>query len=423
MGELFLLFLGFTILILGFCDNVIFLDAQKKVLNHKFDSWWKTVENYDKLKFALVFAQKVNEILDLTFGTSHYSKKLVVRCFKISAGMLLITLSVLGLTSRQPFGATPWKAYSDSINFILNTTDDLASPSNYTTFKVVNVIQIASQINTSTNLILFNIKSNYLVFTMTTNGIYDIERFEHVGNGNLAIQYHRLFGFNSNTNKTTNSLGKVTISTTTLEDLVNDIKKLHNLTAKYNSKVYMVTYSIGFYIVLFTVNTFLFILSLAFCRTILREVEKSGRIITTFSLVFTNLVFVFGCSCVLLLFLTILAIPLFWLLIPVMYQVSADSLSTVVVYLASATFALLVTVGGSTKLVLFISLLPSMFAAFVGLFSLFAIKWRNGFYFIVKQLFIRLSQKNPFAVLIGIIVLVSGLIDCAAKFIHFLGFL
>jgi hypothetical protein len=190
MGNLLLLFSGFTILILVFCDNVIFLDAQKKVLNQKFDKWWKTVEKYDRIKFTLVFVQKVNGFLDLTFGSSHLSKQLIVRCSVISTGLLLITISLLGLTSRQPLWATPWKSYSDSVNFILNTTDDLASQSNYVSFPVINIVSTAAQINTTTNFMLFNVKSNYLFFTLTTNGIYHIERFEHIGNGNLSINYH-----------------------------------------------------------------------------------------------------------------------------------------------------------------------------------------------------------------------------------------
>ena len=422
MGELILFFLGLASLVVGFCDNVIFLDAQKKQLNQKFDTWWKAVEHYDRVKFALVFAKQVNRILDLTFGAGHFSKKLIVRCFKISSGMLLVTLSVYGLTSSQPFWATPWKAYNESVNCILTTTDDLAASTNYADFTVINFVKIAPQINASTNLVLLNVNSNYVLMTMTTNGVYEVQRLERLGNGGLSVNYRRFFVDEQSTNQTTNSQSTVS-SASLLEDLIKGIKKFHNTIAKYNSKFYMVAYSIGFYIVLFTVNALLFMFSLAFCRTILREVEKSGRIITTFSLVFTNLAFVLFSSCGLLLFLTIFAIPLFWLLIPVLYQISLDSLSTVVLFLISSAFALLLTIGNSAKIVLFIALLPSLFAAFVGLFSLFAIKWRNGFHFIIKHLFIRFAQKNPFAVLIGIIIFVAGLVGCAARFIHFLGFL
>jgi hypothetical protein len=424
MVNLFLFFLGLLVLIGVFCDNVIFLNAQKKLLNQIFEKWWNTVKNYSKVKLALVLATKINEILDSTFGPSHLSNKLVVRCSIISTGLLLITISVLGLTNHQPFGTTPWKSYSESINYLLNTTESLASSSNYTHFRVLNLTQTAQQVNTSSNMVFVNANSNTMLVTLTTNGTYNVEKIDLIGHGSFSVYYDRLWhGDERSNNQTTNSSGKVVESTNTLESLVNDIKTFHNSIGKYNTKSCLITYSIGFYIVLFTTNIFLFIVSLAFCRTILREVAKSGRVITTFSLVFTNFVFVFSGSAILLLFLTILAIPLFWILIPYLYHISADSIFTVVVFLASAAFALLVTIGGSTKLVIFIALLPSLFAFIVGVFSLLAIKWRNGFHFIVKHLFIRLIEKSPFVVLTGIIVFVTGLIQCAAKFIHFLGFL
>jgi len=425
MVNLFLLLLGLLALIGVFCDNVIFLNAQKKLLNQKFEKWWNIVKNYSKVKLALVLATKTNEILDSTFGSRHLSKKLIVKCSIISTGLLLITISVLGLTNHQAIGTAPWKSYSESINDILNITDELSSQSNYTHFTVVNLTQIANQVNTSSNMAFVDIRGNTVLVTFHTNKTYNIEKVDLLGHGNLFIDYNRLWHLpdDNTTTQTTNSSGKIIESTNSLESLVNGIKTLHNSIKKYNNKSCLITYSIGFYVTLFAINIFLFIVSLAFCRTILREVAKSGRVITTFSLVFTNFVFVFGGSAVLLLFLTFLAIPLFWILIPYLYHIAEDSFFTVILFLISSAFALLVTIGGSTKLVIFIALLPSLFAFAVGLFSLLAIKWRNGFHFIVKHLFIRLIEKSPFAVLTGIIIFVTGLIQCAAKFIHFLGFL
>src|SRR5664280_1071189 len=244
MVNLFLLLLGLIGLIAVFFDNVVFLDAQKKVLNQKFEAWWKTVEHFDKLELALVCANKVNEILDLTFGKSHFSKKVFARCSIISTGILLITLSVLGMINRQPFGVAPWKAYSGSVSFILTTTDDLVAPSNYATFKQVNIIPIAPQINITTNLMLFNVKSNFFLMTMTTNGIYDITRYNHLGNGGLNIDYHRFFEIGNRTNHATNSFGRVTSSTNPHAELVNDIKELHHIVARYDTTSCIVAYSI-----------------------------------------------------------------------------------------------------------------------------------------------------------------------------------
>jgi hypothetical protein len=68
-------------------------------------------------------------------------------------------------------------------------------------------------------------------------------------------------------------------------------------------------------------------------------------------------------------------------------------------------------------------LLPSLFALFVGAFSLAAIKWRNAFHYVVKNLLIRCIEKNPITVLAGTIAFVVASVGAATTFIHFLGFL
>jgi hypothetical protein len=243
-----------------------------------------------------------------------------------------------------------------------------------------------------------------------------------LGHGHLVVDYGRIF-YAGSTNQTTNGVGKIETAKDLMDKMVGEINQVHNYAGKLNRKSYVVIYSIAYFIVLFAANTILFVLSLAFCRTMLREVESSGKKITTLSLAFTNLVFVVGCSCFLLFFITLAAIPVFWMIIPILYQISAESISTVVVGLIVGCFALLVIIGNSTKIVLFIALLPSVFALFVILFSILAMKWRNAFHFIIVNLFIRCSQKSPFIVLGSIILFVSAGICFAAKIIHILGFL
>lgn len=84
---------------------------------------------------------------------------------------------------------------------------------------------------------------------------------------------------------------------------------------------------------------------------------------------------------------------------------------------------LLVAIGSSTKVIAFIALLPSVFALLIGLITLIAVKWRNSFHIIIKSICIRLIEKNPFMVVMAIIAFITGLIQIAAKCIHFLGFL
>jgi hypothetical protein len=442
--NLFLLFLGFVGLIAVFSKDVIFLDAQQKALSQKFETWWKIVEHYNKVKLALAFAKKVNELLDSTFGAKHFSKRLVARCSIISSGFLLITLAMLGMTHHVPFGVAPWTAYKDSVRAILTTTDDLASKSHYAALLKLDLTSIVPHLETKTNSITSNQQSNYYLssiapqlnsntlilhihsndwlFKVTTNGLYQIQRFDPLGHGLLTVGFSRGFGDETNTDIGTNSSANLPIATNTFEDLSTNLMHLHNRIANYDAAIYARIYSVGFYIVVFAVNVFMFIVSFAFGRTILREIANSRRVITTCALIFTNCFFVFVCVCALVLFLTLLAVPVFWLLVPYMYRVASDSIYLTCGFLLSTAIAILTSIGTSTKIMLFIAMLPSCFVICVSACTLCAIKWREQFHFVVKHLLIRCAEKNPFAVLIGIIALIGGLIEVATKCIHFLGF-
>src|ERR1035441_5172279 len=108
---------GFVILIANLCRHVLFLDAQKKALNQKFEAWWQRSKVYDRLRLALVFAKAVNKVLDATFGKKLISTRVILKCSIFSSALLLLSVSVSGLLNRHPFGATPWKAYVESSNF------------------------------------------------------------------------------------------------------------------------------------------------------------------------------------------------------------------------------------------------------------------------------------------------------------------
>jgi hypothetical protein len=314
MGRFFLFILGlvgFIGVVATFCNNVIVLDAQKKLLSKEFEDWWNIVKYYSRVKLALALAKKINTVLDSTFGASNWSKKLVFKCFIISSGFLLTTLTLFGIRHNPPFGETPWNAYKDSVNFVLAVSDDLTSPTNYATFTTINITQIAPQINATTNLMLFYVNSNYFLYSLNTNGAYEVTRVYPLGNGHLMVKYDRYFALTNNAHESTNFFGQVTKANNPMEELLNDVKMLRTSVAKYNTSKVIVIYSIVFYVTLFVVNAFMFVVSLAFCRTMLREIANSGRVITTISLVFTNIAFIFGCSCILVLVLAVLGVPLF----------------------------------------------------------------------------------------------------------------
>lgn len=422
MFNFILIILAIAGLTIPFLDSVLLREAHKKMLQKKFDAWWRTVEYYDKLQLALACATNVNKYLDYAFGHRLFSKKVLLQCSIISSSILIITMSWIGLINRESFGVTPWNSYRESINITVSNIDDLFSESNIDYFRQINLTSL-TPFYKNTNAVIVNINSNYFVFEITTNVTRNITRINPIGHGYVTIDYHRFSRIDDYANSLTNSIGHVTDSTNPIVELANEAKQFRQDVIKHDTTGDIVTYSIVYFLTLFIVNDLLFILSLAFCRMMLREIALSGRLLSTGSLVFTNAIIIFGlCSLVLFVF-TIFAIPLFWFVIPFVYQASGESLYTIVVFCLSAAVTLWFLSGISVKLVALIAFLPSLFAGIVGLFSLLAIKWKGAFHFILKSILIRCAEKSPIAVLLGIITFISGVLVILAKYLHIMSFL
>jgi hypothetical protein len=426
MFNILFIVLGIAVLIIPFIDSVLLRDVHKKMLQQKFEAWWKAVEHYDKLRLALVCASKANECLDFTFGHKLLSKKIFVRCSIISTCILIITLSWVGLINKEPFGVTPWKNYTESIKVTVKTIDDLFSMSNLAVFRQLNMTNAPSFHNDrklETNEMLLHINSNYFIATLTTNAIQSIIQISPLGHGHLTVSYSRYCEINDQTNLSTNMLGKVIKSTNPIDDLSKDAETFKQIIVHYDRPLYIITYSVLYFLILFSANAFLFIVSLAFCRVMLREIVLSGRLVSTASLVIINLIAVFSVCCLVLLFFTILAVPIFWLCIPTIFEITGDSLATLIAYLLSTSFTVWMLSGMSAKLVVLIALLPSIFAGIVGLFSMLAMKWKSAFHFILKSILIRCAEKSPVVVILSTITFISGMLVVLAKHLHILGFL
>lgn len=382
----------------------------------------KTVEHYDRLQLALVCVSKINGFLDHTFGKRLITKKVVFRCSAFSTSLLVLTMSFLGYVNSQPFGTAPWKNYTDSIRYALTTTEELSSPSNEIHFTQLNLSTLTPE-NKATSKYVVNINSNLFLLTVSTNGVHDLKRVYQIGHGELIVYYQRYFPVAGKPFYSTNLLGDVENSTNPFDAMRKDMAKVTDAVAKYNKFSYAVVYSIAYYLVLFAVNAFLFIVSLASCRILLREIEVSGRILSTAALFVGNIIVIFSLSCLLLLFFTILAVPLFWIVIPYLVTISEESALTAAAYLISGAFAVWINTGTAAKLIVFITFLPSAFAAFVTLFTLLAIKWRNAFYVFTRFVLIRCAEKSPVGFLIAIITFLSGILIWLSQLTHFTGFL
>jgi hypothetical protein len=171
MFNFVLIILTVAGLTIPFLDSVLLRDVHKKILQKKFETWWKSVEHYDKLKLALICAGNVNKFLDYIFGQDLFSKKVLLRCSIISSSILVITLSAIGLINREPFGVTPWKNYKKSINVTVSTINDLFSESNVNYFRQVNLTSV-TPFYKNTNAVVVNINSNYYIFETIRAGAF-----------------------------------------------------------------------------------------------------------------------------------------------------------------------------------------------------------------------------------------------------------
>jgi len=422
MFNILLIALVIAGLIIPFIDSVILRDVHKKMLQNKFEAWWRTVEHYDKQRLALACADNVNKFLDYSFGQKLFSKKVLLRCSIISNSILIVTLSGIGLINGDSFGVTPWNNYKQSINVTTSVIDDIFSEGNVNYFRQVNLKSV-TPFYKNTNAIVFNINSNYFEVEVITNVIRSVTRIAPIGHGHLVIDYYRVAKVGGYTNDLTNSSRNATNYTNPIVELANEAKQFKQNVINHNKLGDIITYSILYFLTLFLLNTFLFILSLAFCRMMLREIALSGRLLSITSLVFMNLIIVFSLCCLVLFFFTILAIPLFWFVIPFVYHCSDESLYTLTVFCLSTAFALWLLSGISVKLVALIAFLPSICAGIVGLFSLLAMKWKTAFHFILKSILIRCAEKSPIVVLLGTITFVSGVLVVLAKYLHIMAFL
>jgi hypothetical protein len=415
--DLLIPLLAVIVIFAKFIDNALLRDVHKKMLLQKFEDWWLVVADYDKLQLALILASKTNDFLDFAFGKSLISKKVLWRGFVISSLLLLATLLSLGILKKQPFGVTPWKNYKESIKATVDMAANIGSFTNYTTFKVLDISTIAPELNNSTNEMLVDVQSNRFLLKVNTNGLVHVDRVFPMGNGELTIGYYREFRVDSWTNS-------ISASTNPFVMMHEDMEHLSQLATSFDKPSLIIIYSVVYFAVFFLTNTFLFVISLATCRVMMREiVSSSGRILSMTALVFTNVVIVFCLCCVLLLLFTILAVPFLWLFVPILLVLSGDSIYTLATYLIPACIGLWFVMGASAKIAMLIAFLPSILAGIVGFLTLLAVKFRKQFHYVIAEILIRFVEKEPLAFFITVVAFVTMLLVGIVDHFHFTEFL
>lgn len=373
----------FSWAIAKFLNDVWLRDAQQKQLRQKFETWWLTVAYLDKLKLALACTIKLNGVVDSIFGETLFSKKAFYRCSVISTGILLASLSLIGLFDHATFGIEPWQNYRKSGALIKVVTQSILSESAFETK------QKANSSPRSVNIIQAPL-TNSLTFTN--------ENYKFTTNGYSG----------ANQKNTANPF----------EDISNSIVQLEQVSDKYNTTTLVALYSVLFFLILLLLNSALCLCSLVFSRMILREIIASARPFSTLALLVTNVFLVLNISSVFLLFLTVLSIPLIWFFLPILFGLSKQSFISFVLLLSGGEVAVWIFGGADLKLVVLIAFLPSVCAIGISLFSLAAIIWRDAFHLFISAVLLRCAEKGPLTIIVGSFTFLASCVAILAKFIH-----
>jgi hypothetical protein len=416
-------FVSVAIMSLTFVEKVVIRDHQKEKLRKQFETWWTVVEHKNKTEVALAVASFADSTLTSLFGKKlFFSRKLWLRGFIVSTCLLTVTLSMIGLFSKDPFWVTPWKNYQQSINIITANIDALFSDQSLDHVRQIDLTPTVPFYK-SPNAVIIQIETNLFAGVMVTNVVKVESKIEPLGHGHFEIGYYRISGSGTNLNNQTNVTdlkGEVEKGWHQLASGANDIK---HFAQRHSSNTDTAIYTLIYFAVLFSINGFLFVISLWASRLILKEIIGAHRLLATASLILTNLTGMFLLSSVILFLFTVFALPILWLFIPFIYHWSDESVYTSLAFCAVSTMGMWLASGLWGKLIALIAFVPSIFTVIVSLFSWLAIKWKKAFHLIVTGILIRCAEKGPFVVIGGSLILVSGLLTLIAHWLHVTAFL
>jgi len=365
--------LGVPIAIAKFYEDVWLMDSQKKRLRERFETWWLTVADYDRLKLALACTVKFNSLLDKMFGDRLFSKEAFYECSIPSTGLLFACLAIVGLLNNEPFGVLPWKNYHESLHAMKNMANGLA-PDGHDAGRMFESL----------------------------DGGTNVDLWSH---GYLYVEYH---------------FARVSLNTNSeqlspLETWSNSLAFYKDCVVEYDTPSRVVIYSVAFFIILPTLNACLCFCSLVFCRLILREIIASARWFSTFALLVTNLVLVLAVSSIVLILLTIIAVPIIWIVLPSAFVVAKQSFLTFGAAMLGSICGVWLMSSSALKIVLAIALLPSLLTIAVAGFSLIAMISRNALHSIVSAVLLRCAERSPFVLIGGSFGVIAALIACLAK--------
>ena len=414
---------GFTSAWLPIIDTVLIKEARRKELRAKFENWWIIVDKYDKQRFPLVWAVVGLKILEFTIGKSLKSRAAILKTCLISSGLLLLAMVWLTFNNEKPFGGYPWENYRTSINTISDVLDTLVAPSNTLVLAELTAGGFSTEPITPTNAVVVNVNKRPFLFTISTNTLSSIKQIYPIGHGGCEVFYFRKFEDIGATNQSTNIFGGVLNRTNVVDEFLYDVGVFRKSLQSYNTISYAAKYSITYYALLFVVNFLMFYSSLVMCKRVLIELASSGRLFTTFALLFTHLFVVCVISLIFLLGLTFFSVPIFWLLIPILWHVAETSFYTFCAFLTASSFAICILIGSAAKQFITIAILPNIYALIVGALSLLTIRCKNIMHWLISTVLLRCFETSPITILGACIAVLSFVLYKLAGLLHISAFL
>jgi hypothetical protein len=176
---------------------------------------------------------------------------------------------------------------------------------------------------------------------------------------------------------------------------------LQSLAERYGGAHWKAIYCAVFIAALLASNAMAFSLSVAFSRLVLHEIVASGRVFAACSLLALNLFIVTSIATLFLLFLTLIAYPVFWVLLPLAYILSKTSIYWLLAMLFGSGIAVWAFGNPFLQMVSLIAFLPCITAVAVCAFSVIAQTNRKRFHAICCALLLRCTGKKPLSFIIG----------------------
>ncbi len=369
------------------------LDPQKRRLQEKFELWWLTVSDLNKLHFALAFTRAYNRFNDFFFGEKLFSKRAFLRCSIISTGLLVGSLGLTGVINHRLIGIAPWENYHQSCGFVSELADFICNSG------ITNSAPIDKNhtgLITVTNSFLSS-QTTFVFISTNRNG----------NEGGLSVQYF----FGKKVSDTNTNL-------TQAEQWAKDLVVLRAGVEKYDTAKNATIYTIAYFIGLIAINALLSYFALILSRIVLREICSTARVISSISLCLSNFFLVLFLSSFSLIALLIASIPLFWLLLPLAPLVAETSFLTFIMLICGASLGVWSINCIPLNIVIVITFLPGILAALAAFASIIFVLGRNPLHKLISAVLLRCAEKSPIAVISACFALVIAIITALAQLIR-----